>query len=439
MLAFYLVAALMIIVALAFIVVPLVRASRGSAQRAAPIAQRDSNVAILRQQRQEILRDFEAGNISASERDDALVELTEQAGEELGQAQTPSKAGENNKRPWLVAAVFVVAIPVLVGALYWGLGSPEAVQLAAHGTDQSPAFSDQQILDMVDSLAEKMKKKPDDLDGWLLLARSQSALKRFPEAAAAYEHANQLSPKNAALLADYADVLAMTQNGSIEGKPFALVQEALKIDPENRKALAIAGTAEMKRRNFPAALGYWEHLLKLMPAGTDDYRQVADAIEETKLAMGEPGAKKASEKSADRAAAGPAKPAAKVAASATGASTNSSVSGKVGISAELAKQVTASDTVFILARAANWRSGGPRAPLAVLRARGGELPRDFELTDAMAMAPGMKLSDFPEIVVEARVSKSGGALAQPGDLQGLSYIIKPGARGVNVLIDQVVK
>ena len=343
-------------------------------------------------------------------------------------------------RPWAWVAGVAVLVPLLAIGLYSKLGSPDAAKLAAAGTAENPAFSDKQILAMVDSLAEKMKNNPNDAQGWALLARSQNALGRWADAAAAFERANQLSSNNAQLLADYADVAAMAQGGSLEGKPFDLVQQALKADAENKKALALAGTAELNRRNFPAALAYWTRLQKLLPPGSEDNKEVGAAMEEIRLAMGNDdgrasGSTRGASTNIDSGA-----PAALVPAGNRKSATNAvGVAGKVTISPDLAKQVSLTDTLFIFARAANWQEGGPRMPLAVLRVQAKELPREFELTDGMAMAPNVKISDFPEVVIEARVSKSGGAVAQPGDLQGQSATVKPGAKGVTLVIDRVVK
>ena len=432
--SFYIAAALMLVIALGFVILPLLRSGR--AARAGRIAGTESNVAIYRQQRQEILAEFEVGVLAAQERDDALAELTLRAGQEVVkgvEVQMPAAAPATaHVRLWSWAAGVAVLVPLLAFGLYAKLGSPDAAKLAAAGTQDAPAVSDKQILGMVDSLAEKMKDNPDDAQGWALLGRSQRVLERWPQAAQAFERANQLSPNDAQLLADYADVLAMTQQGSLNGKPFDLILQALKADPENRKALALAGSAEMNRRNFGPALGYWERLQKLLPAGSEDQRQVTATIEEIRQAQPQDGG--AFPGPPGRAT--PAAPAVQNPASSAGTAAMN-LSGKVTITPELAKQVALTDTVFIYARSA--QQGGPKMPLAILRVQAKELPREFELTDSMAMAPNFKLSGFAQVVVEARVSKSGNASPQSGDFQGASGIIKPGARGVSIVIDRVIK
>jgi cytochrome c-type biogenesis protein CcmH len=118
------------------------------------------------------------------------------------------------------------------------------------------------------------------------------------------------------------------------------------------------------------------------------------------------------------------------------ATAGASVSGQVFLTPEMAAKLAPTDTLFVFARAKE----GPRMPLAILRIaapKAGDFPKSFELTDAMAMAPGMSLSSFPEIVIEARISRSGSAPLQPGDLSGVSEAIKPGARAIKVTISRV--
>jgi cytochrome c-type biogenesis protein CcmH len=313
--------------------------------------------------------------------------------------------------------------------------SPHAAAGGEPGTDAPMA--DEQIVAMVDTLAQKMQQNPDDPKGWVLLARSQAALGRYTEAAAAYERAAKLLPADAQLLADYADVVVMSQDGRFDGKPMVIIQKALKLDPNNAKALALAGTAELRFGNREASLKYWKKLKTLVAKDSDDERQVDAIIVEvqsgkmpvspaavnTEMAPGLPPARSAES----------AKPAAP-AAPAAGA--GASVSGQVLLAPEFAAKLSPSDTLFIFARAKE----GPRMPLAALRIpapKTGDFPKSFELTDAMAMSPGLNISAFPEVVIEARISRSGNAQLQPGDLSGVSEATKPGARAVKVTISRV--
>ena len=277
----------------------------------------------------------------------------------------------------------------------------------------------QQIAAMVDSLAARMKERPDDGEGWTMLARSYTVLGRFGEAVPAYAKAAVLLPTNAGLLADYADAVA-AQKGTI-GNPesLALIDRALAADPKHPKALALAGTAAYDRGDFAGAVVRWQKIADTLPAGSELLSQVQASIAEAKERMGGGASSKAPM------ATGTTSPAAADA---------SAVAGTVSLDPSLAGQAAPDDTVFVFARAAE----GPRMPLAVKRARVADLPLTFRLDDSMAMSPAAKISSSHSVVVSARVSKSGNAMPQPGDLSGESKAIAPGTSGIVIRIGEVV-
>ena len=367
------------------------------------------------------------GVITAAERDAAVTELARRLGDEVATVRSAQTDQRGQRRAWFAAAALLLLIPSAAVVLYTRLGNPAAGEPAhAAATDgrNLHEIADTQIVAMVDSLAQRLKARPDDADGWVLLARSYQALGRFPEAADAYAHADALIPDNAALLADYADVLAMAQGRKLAGKPAALAQRALAIDPNHRKALALAATAALEARDLDGALAYWRRLLAQFPQASDDAKQVTAIIAEIESSQregkGVPVAGDSAPRREARALVTP--PAA------------ATIAGRVDISPALATKVALTDTVFIFARAVD----GPRVPLAVLRIAAKDLPKEFTLDDSMGMAPGAKLSGAAAVIVEARISRSGNALPQSGDFSGRSAPVKPGAAGVKVVIDQVV-
>jgi cytochrome c-type biogenesis protein CcmH len=337
------------------------------------------------------------------------------------------------KRAWALALALLLLVPAASFTLYQRLGNPvAAIAATATGGGAGHEMSERQIAAMVESLAQRLKQRPDDADGWVLLAHSYQALEHFAEAADAYAHADALIPNNASLLADYADALAMAQGRRLDGAPAALIQRALAIDPKHKKALALAATVALETRDLDTSIAYWRRLAAELPAGSEEARQVADVIAEVDAAKRE--GKGSSVAPTERAAAtAPPASAPSAARGGTGAA-GSAIAGRVDLNAALASKVALNDTVFIFARAAE----GQRMPLAVLRIPAKELPRDFSLDDSMSMAPGVKLSAAPSVIVEARISKSGNALPQSGDLFGRSAPLKPGATGVRITIDQVV-
>ena len=408
---FWIMAALMTAVALSFVLVPLLRARA----RAGPTAVA-ANLEVLRGQRREIDADVANGLLPAASRDEALAELVDRAQDDL--AAVPAAAPGDAKKSWIAAIVVAVALPAAAFGIYLALGTPSALDAGAIAHDGGN-LDDKQILAMVESLAAKVRKRPDDAQGWALLARSMAALGRFKEAVDAYEHLLTLVPRDAQILADYADALGMAQGRTLVGRPYEIAKEALSIDPLHKKALALAGTAAMDENDFAAALGHWQALAAQLPPGSDDERQVRAIIVELRT--------KAT-------AAGKVLPAERVAKAPSQGSAAGSVSGYVSVAPPLTPQVSNAATLFIFARA----EGGGRMPLAVLRRSAGELPMSFALDDSMAMTLATKISGAPAVRIEARISRSGNATPQPGDLVGTSGIVKPGARDVKIVVDKVL-
>ncbi|MCX7891715.1 MAG: c-type cytochrome biogenesis protein CcmI [Burkholderiales bacterium] len=412
MTAFVAIAVFMTAVALALVVRPLLAARRP----AADVGLAQSNLAILRAQRAELDADLEAGTLSETQHREAVAELERRALEEArpaaGEALRPAPRGA------ATAAALAVGIPLVAGLLYWQLGtplalSPEAQQAAAHAGGEGRQFTQEEIDAMIARVEERLARSPDDAQGWAVLARTYYTLQRFPEAVRAFAELARLAPDDADVLTDYADALAMAQGRSLAGKPMELVQRALAADPKHWKALALAASDAMNRKDYKTALGYWERLAAVVPPGSEMAQAVASNIAEAREAGG--------------IRAPPAAKAAPVPRAAT-------VGGTVSLAPALAARASPEDTVFIFARPAQ----GARMPLAIVRKQVKDLPVSFSLDDSMAMAPNMKLSDFPEVVVGARVAKGGTATSQPGDLEGLSAPVKTGATGVAVVIDRVL-
>jgi cytochrome c-type biogenesis protein CcmH len=204
-----------------------------------------------------------------------------------------------------------------------------------------------------------------------------------------------------------------------------MLEQALLLDPNNITALALSGSVGMERGDYVVALTNWQKLYGFLQPGSPDAQQFKVSIQRARdLLAAQPGGKQKLAKlpfdeAPQQAAANPA----------------AAVAGKVTLSKALAAKASPDDTVFILARAAQ----GPPMPLAVFRKQVKDLPMEFTLDDSMAMRPEMKLSGFDQVVVVARVSKSGqGGRAQPGDLEGKSAAIKPGTKGLNIVIDTVI-
>jgi cytochrome c-type biogenesis protein CcmH len=389
-------------------------------------------LAAARARLRQLKADHEAGKLDDHRYDEARRAVEREIGEGLLAGQDAASPRPSRALVALLSA-FVLA---LAGVGYWQTGSPSLVREAAPvagpvatestpgaGAGGQPAL--QQIESMVGKLAERMKANPGDAEGWTMLARSYAVLGRFDEAIPAYAHAAELQPDNASLLADYADAVAAPEQTANNPRSLALIERALKADPNHFKALALAGSAAFDRGEYAVAIAYWQKIADHLPPGSELAPRVQSMIADAQAKLGGAGA--AATPPAALAAARPA-------ASAAKATTGASVSGTVTLDPALAAQAAPGDSVFVFARAAN----GSRMPLAVQRAQVKDLPLAFRLDDSMAMAPGMTLSSAAQLTVGARISKSGTAIAQPGDLAGETTPVKPGASNVAIRIGTVV-
>ena len=404
---FWLIAALLAAGALAFVLPPLLR-RRGDPD---PAARDATNIALHRDQLRELETDLAAGTLGREQYDEARRDIEQRLLDDVRNGNGTRAAPAAGRRSAMAVAA---AMPVAAILLYLAVGNPAALAPGAANRDDH-AITREQIEGMVERLAVRMKENPDDVKGWTMLGRSYAVLDRHAEAAAAYVNAVKRSEPDAQLLADYADALAMSRGRNLKGEPERLIAQALKVDPQNVKALLLAGTVAFQDKNFKSAIAYWERILKVVPPDSDIANSVRDGIADAR-------------KFAGTATAPPsAKPGAVAAAA--------SVSGTVRLSPGVAAKAAPDDTVFIFARPTE----GPRMPLAVMRKRVRDLPAAFTLDDSMAMTPAMKLSGQQQVVVGARVSKSGTPTPQPGDLEGFSAPVKPGATGIAVLINSEVR
>ncbi len=454
---FVLLAALLAAIGLAFILPPLLR---GSSHRA-DVDRARANLGILKDQLAEnvaaqvvALAELEAdharGTVADAQYTETKAELERRVIEETQVAETPAvSAGRAATRGAAVA--IALALPVAAALFYWRLGDPGALDpaLQAAGRDDPHAAGGQQVEQMVKALRTRLEKEPDNADGWSTLARSYYAMRKFPEATAAYEKLVALVPDDAGLLADYADAAAMANGRRFDGKPRELVARALKLDPTQWKALAMAGTDAFEQRDYRLAVSYWEQLRAQLPPDSPIAQSIVGSIAEARQKGGigedkvaaaaapKPGAARGEMPNDDAHKAVPRKaaPAAQAEAKAAPkADAKAAVSGLVDLAPALKAKAQPTDTVFIFARAAN----GPRMPIALTTVQVKDLPAKFTLDDSLAPTPNFKLSSQPEVVVAARVSRSGQMMPASGDLEGASSAVKLGARDVKVTINSVL-
>ena len=363
---------------------------------------------------------------------DTVLGAADPADAEPGAARAPARPAARPS-PRLMALLAVVVFGI-AGTGYGWFGSPsrlgfEPPGLAATGggpeSQGNPAAdaqvpTAQQIEAMIGVLTSRLKEQPDDAEGWVMLARSFTVLDRYPEALPAYERAVALRSNDAQLLADYADALAVNNNRVLAGEPMKWIEKALKIDPRNLKALALAGAGAFDQKDYAGAVSYWERVVQLSPPESNYLQQVQTSLAEARQLGGLPATV------ASRPASAP-EPTTRVAGKA--------VSGTVSLAPALAARAGPEDTVFVFAR----RPDGKGMPLAILRKKVKDLPLQFTLDDSLAMSPAARISGADSVVVSARISKSGEALPQAGDLSGQTEAVSLGSDALKLEIRDVVK
>jgi cytochrome c-type biogenesis protein CcmH len=316
--------------------------------------------------------------------------------------------------------------------LYQLLGSVELIDRLQQARTMQPQPPQEQapptasIDEMVAKLAARLQQEPDDLKGWVMLARTYSILKRYGEAETAYENVLRLGGEDANLLTDYADAMVMADGGTFTDRAGALLTRALELEPGNVKGLWLAGHWKYGKQEYTEALAYWQRAAAGLPPDSKDAAVIAQQITMVQNQLGIDAA-----------------PATTVAATtvdtdttaATDSASGAALSVHVSLAPDVATTTAAEDTVFIFARATQ----GPRMPLAIVRKQVKDLPVTVTLDDSMAMSPQMVLSKFGQVTVGARISKSGNAMPQSGDLQGLvTPVSTQGSEAVQLTINSRV-
>ncbi len=426
MTVFWIVAGALVLASLLFVIPPLFQRRNQE-----EVGRAETNISIYKAQLAELEADLAAGDVIQESYDKNRNEIERRLLEDTAVAEEGAKKTSNGLTV-ATAAVAVIAVPLAAFILYDELGNPDGMNpqavLAAQPENSPHGESDAdvaaQIEMMVARLSQRLLDDPSDIEGWVMLGRSMTVLGRYQEAVMAYERALQFTGEDPNVLTDYADAIAMATGESLAGKPMELLQRALVIDPNNQKALWLGGTGLFESGDFAGAIRYWSHLKDLLPEGSEDIEVMRANIAEAQTYR-----KRQLAGEFDEA------PAVSAELPETNVAALSRITGRVSLSADLLDKVGADDVLFIFARAVN----GPPMPLAIIRETAAELPLEFSLDETMAMMPSMSLAKFDEVVVGARISKTGNAMPQSGDLEGVTGAISVGTEGLEILIDTLIQ
>jgi len=414
---FWILCAVMLLVALSFLLWPLLRKSAANNN----VLRDAANLEILRDQANELEADLNNSLLTQESFEQGRRELQVRLLDEVKSTEKPIAAVRNPAR--ILAIAMAVLIPLFSVLLYLKIGNVNAMLPPQQQNAGAEGFGVLRSDVALQELEAKLAKNPQNPDGWLVLARSYSELQRYADAVRAYKELVKLVPKEAQIWTNYADAMAMNNNQSLLGEPTEFINKALELDPDNTTALALAGSAGMERGDYVAAIEHWQKLVALLPPDYPQIQMIIDGINQARDYLSkQPGGREKLAKLPDA----PKKAVANQALA---------ITGRVSLSPEMTSRASPTDYVFILARAAE----GPKMPLAVIRKQVKDLPVEFTLDDSMAMQPQMKLSGFDKVVVLARVSKSGTPMAQAGDIEGTAGVVKPGSKGLNISIDTLVK
>jgi cytochrome c-type biogenesis protein CcmH len=427
---FWIVAALLVVAALAMVLWPLLRTPRGGAVLA--------QTALLREQLDALKSAHAAGLV-----DDAAFAAKQQAlsAAALALIDAPPTPGASRIAK-ATALALVLVLPISTYWLYGEIGTPNALAFSAGNAisvtaDGETATSNApDLVKAAETLAAKLQGTPDDGEGWALLARTYRAIDRFPEANEAYTRARALLPEDPDLLAEAAEAMGLSSNPrSLSGEPEKLVDRAIELNPSNQNALFLKGLARAQADDPVTAEAVWEKLLGLMDAGSPAQQAVVEQLNIVRNRLGK-GPMDAQATAPVAPSPAPAAPvaAAPLAGNAPADANAAGIDVTVKVAPELADLVQPGDTLFVFARA----EAGPPAPLAIQRRAASELPLTLRLDESMGMIAGMSLAQFPRVIIGARLSRSGNAQAQPGDLEGLSAALDWRAAGkVEIVIGNV--
>jgi cytochrome c-type biogenesis protein CcmH len=383
------------------------------------------NASVYRAQIMDLDSEHQSGHISTQEWQQTRDELSQRMLEDTSLSDDP---GARKEKPALwTALVIALTLPLASLSMYLWVGEPEALQAAI--TESPEKVMQTELSGMVQTLAKKLETNPENQEGWVMLGRSYRALEKYDNAVSAYDRALKLSADDNLKL-ERAEVLALKAKGNFDGEPWSVIREILKKDPHNKGALLLAGSASYAHDKYADALRYWQQARKQLAADHPDVPSLENAIATAQNKLGLPVTPATSLPQAPAAASG----AGATASVSSGAQAGLNITGRISLAAALKDKASPTDMVYVYASPAN----GDRMPLAIFKSTAAKLPLNFTLDDSTAMLPERKLSGAGEVILKARISKSGNAIPQSGDLTGTLGPVKVGAKGLVLEIKEQI-
>jgi cytochrome c-type biogenesis protein CcmH len=284
MIVFWLICAVMVAIALAFVIPALLQ----SAGKKPDNSDTEANVDVYRDQISELDADLRNGIVAQEQYQHDRDEIERRLLEDVSIVQPPVKPKpESGQR---LAYAIALGIPLIAIGLYLRVGNPAAISASPATNVQAPfagnpadgQMTQQRMEANVATLAKRLEQNPNDSQGWAMLGRSYLTLEKYPEASNAYAKATAVKPDDADLWADYAFALAMANGRRLQGQPQELISKALKLDPDNPKALELAGSAAFEAKNYKEAVNYWQRLLEKSPPNSELSQTLAERIDRAK-------------------------------------------------------------------------------------------------------------------------------------------------------------
>lgn len=393
---FWIVTIGLLLLALLILVLPILRAQ--------PVDKSDNrqqqNIDIAKDKKAGLDLQLAQGELKQEEYDNSLIDLQTALALDLENVESKNSHQQGKWAVWILAAV----VPLLSIGLYFQIGEYRVIQnpsiaqapISAHASSSQNQQSKLSMSDVLELLQKRLLENPDDAEGWYVLGRTLMAQQKYDQAIPAFQKTLDLVGEEAGVLFSMADAMATVNGGSMQGEPEQLVKRGLAVAPMDPTGLWLNGLAAEQRQDYKVAYASWTRLLPLIqsdPASSAEVNRLINTLEQRDPQL------------ASSAPASSTQPLASV-------SVGRVVSLSVNLSDQLRQRAAPDDLVFVYAKAMS----GPPMPLAVKRLKVRDLPAEVTLSDSDAMIPSMKLSSFEQIVLGARISKSGNPVAQAGDL-----------------------